>query len=96
MTREFAVRIEFRHGEGRCYVSSPDLVGLHLAGPDMVALRNDLEPAIKDLIFFNLHLTIDILRFVPNLDGIVEQYDKIKNSGREESTEVCLVQLKAA
>lgn len=54
MATEFAVRIEFRHGDGRCYISSPDLVGLHLAGPDMAALRNDLEPVIKDLVYYNM------------------------------------------
>ena len=97
MVTEFAVRIDFRRGDGRCYISSPDLVGLHLAGLDMNALRSDLEPVIKDLVYHNLNRVIDKLRFIPSLEEISEKYHSIQkiedDSGR---TEFCLIQLEAA
>ncbi len=65
MTKEFAVRIEFRRGDGRCYISSPESGGLHLAGPDIDALRNDLEPAIKDLVYHKGNYNVDIVGASP-------------------------------
>jgi hypothetical protein len=96
MATEFALRIDFRRGEGRCYISSPDLVGLHLAGPDMDALREDLEPVIKDLVFHNLNRVIDKLRFIPSLEEIAEKYHTLQNLDESGRTEVCLIQLQAA
>jgi hypothetical protein len=96
MATEFAVRIDFRRGDGRCYISSPDLVGLHLAGSDMNALRADLEAVIKDLVYHNLSRVIDKLRFIPSLEEIADKYHTLQSLEDSGRTEVCLIQLQAA
>jgi hypothetical protein len=93
MATEFAIRIEFRHGDGRCYISSPDLKGLHLAGSDMGTLRADLEIVIKDLMYHNYNRVIDRLRFVPSLEEISEKYQSLRQLDDESrTTEVCLIE----
>jgi predicted RNase H-like HicB family nuclease len=96
MSTEFAVRIEFRRGDGRCYISSPDLPGLHLAGDDLDALRNQLDTIIKDLVWHNYNRVIDKLRWIPNLDEIVEKYKAAERTIDTDHTEVCVMQLEAA
>jgi hypothetical protein len=93
--QEFAVRIEFRHDEdGRCHIGSPDLFGLYLAGHDMDALRKDLEPIIKDLVWHNHGRAINNLRFIPSLIEIAEKYKAVQSD--TEHSEICVMQLAAA
>ena len=96
MASEFALRIEFRHGDGRCYISSPDLPGLHLAGDDMDALRAQLDKIIKDIVWHNHNRVIDKLRWIPSLDEIAEKYQTISRSMEPGHTEVCVMELDAA
>ena len=92
--KEFAIRIEFRRDEdGRCHVGSPNLLGLHLAGHDMDALRRDLDAIIKDLVWFNFGRVIDRLLWVPSLDEITEEF---KASQAASHTEFCVMELEAA
>ena len=92
-SREFAVRIEFRLDEdGRCHIGSPDLIGLHLAGHDIDALRRDLDTIIKDLVWHNLGRVIEHLRWIPNLDEIAAKY----KATQADHTEFCVMELEAA
>jgi hypothetical protein len=93
---EFAVRVEFRRGDdGRCYIGSPDIVGLHLAGHDIEALRHELEPIIKDLIWYNLDRVIDRFHWIPSLEEIGERFNSARRLD-DERTELCVISLKAA
>lgn len=94
---EFAVRIDFRNDQdGRCYISSPDLIGLHLAGDDLDVLRRELDTIIKDLVWHNLNRVIDEIRWVPNLDEITAKYHASQKSVAATHTEVCVMQLATA
>jgi len=71
---EFAVQVEFdkRH-DGRFHIHSPSLPGLHLAGRDLDKVRADLEPAVKDLLFHNLEMVVETIRWVPSLDEVAKR-----------------------
>jgi hypothetical protein len=87
---EFSIRVLFdRAQDGRYYVHSPNVTGLHLAGTDIDLMRKELEPIVKDLLWFNHQLIIDEIRWVPSLDNVVNQ---LKDGG----TETYLVRLRAA
>ena len=63
-----AVELRFeRHDDGRFYIHSPDLPGLHLAGMDPDALRKDLDPVLRELLGGNANIGIERLHFFPNL-----------------------------
>lgn len=95
-SNEFAVRVEFRRSaDGRCYIESPDLVGLHLAGHDLDVLRKELEPIMKDLIWYNHNRVIDRLHWVPSLEEIGERFNTTRRTD-DERTELCVISLKAA
>lgn len=67
--REFRLRLLFeKKRDGRFYVCSPDLAGLHLAGSDLDKIRADLEPVIKELLFFNSDFVADTIKWVPSFD----------------------------
>jgi len=70
--REFRLRLFFeRRADGRFYVRSPDLAGLHLAGSDFEKIQDDLEPVIKELLFYNLDFVADKIRWVPSFDEAI-------------------------
>jgi hypothetical protein len=72
--REFAIELLFdQRSDGRCYVHSPSIPGLHLAGPDLGALREDVEPAVKDLLHLNRGISVAAIRWVPSLDEVFER-----------------------
>ncbi|HKO10122.1 MAG TPA: hypothetical protein VJ487_20630 [Alphaproteobacteria bacterium] len=69
--KEFMIQILFKKsGDGRFHVHSPDLAGLHLAGRDLATIRADLEPIVKDLLFYNSNVIADKIRWVPRLEEI--------------------------
>ena len=59
--------------EGRIYVSSPDLPGLHIVSPDRELLRRDIPVAIKDLLHYGHNLTAEV-KFVPSLNEILSNF----------------------
>lgn len=61
-----------KKGDGRFYVRSPNLAGLHLAGSDIEAIRADIEPVVKDLLFYNKNFRTDEIVWVPSLEQITE------------------------
>lgn len=94
-TKEVSVRIQFKRlDEGRCYISSADIPGLHMAGPDIEALNAELETIVKDLLFHNDDIVVDQLRWVPTLDAVAERFKggrKPSQLDREERTYVLIV-----
>ena len=72
-----------RRSDGRYYVHSPDVPGLHLAGPDIDALRADVEPAVKDLLKYNRNLSVGKIRWVPSLDEVLKRLEKPADQRRE-------------
>jgi hypothetical protein len=96
-TGEFAVRVEFRRDQdGRCYIGSPDLIGLHLAGDDLPALRRDLDTIIRDLVWFNHNRVIDAIRWIPSLDQVAQNFADAKTVDPQSSNETCVIHLEAA
>ena len=95
---EFAVRVLFRHDdEGRCYIESPDLIGLHLAGSDLDAMRRELDTIIKDLVWFNHDRVIDKIRWIPSLDEVAAKFKAATERNlTAEHTEVCVINLRNA
>jgi hypothetical protein len=69
---EFAIQLVFdKRRDGRFHVRSPNVPGLYLAGRDSTAIRADIEPIVKDLLYHNSNLIVDQIRWVPSLEEIV-------------------------
>src|SRR5215470_10719340 len=69
--KKFGIQILFRKDRtGRIHVHSPDVAGLHLAGRDLNAIRADLEPILKDILFHNLDFVADKIQWVPSLEEV--------------------------
>lgn len=65
---EFGVQLFFaRREDGRFHVYSPDVPGLQLHGSDLAAIRAEIEPIIKDLLYFNRKVIVDKVRWVQRL-----------------------------
>jgi hypothetical protein len=70
---EFAIELVFtKRRNGRCYVHSPSIPGLHLAGSDLELIRADIEPSVKDLLLHNSGIVVDQIRWVPSLEQITQ------------------------
>jgi hypothetical protein len=97
--KEFAIQLLFlRCEDGRFRVHSPDVPGLHLAGSDLAAIRTDIEPIIKDLLYFNSKLIIDQIHWVPSLEGIVAEMAESKSAPptKDRSSEFLVIVGRAA
>jgi len=67
--REFRLKLIYeKRRDGRFYIHSSDLPGLHLAGSDLDRLQADLEPVIKELLFFNWDFVAEKIKWLPPLD----------------------------
>jgi hypothetical protein len=72
---EFRIRLWFdKRPDGRFHIHSPNVPGLHLAGRDLRALCNDIDPAVKDLLRDNLKIEAEEIRWVPSLEDIREHF----------------------
>jgi hypothetical protein len=72
---EFVVQVEFnKRVDGRYHIRSPNLPGLHLAGPDFDQIRVDLEPVVRDLLHYNLGMIVETIRWVPSIDEITVNF----------------------
>lgn len=78
-----------KKGDGRFYVRSPNLAGLHLASSDLKAIRADIEPVVKDLLYFNKNFQADEITWLPSLEQITESMTRPASDG--ESVEKFLV-----
>ena len=72
-----------KRSDGRYYVHSPNVPGLHLAGPDIDALRADVEPAVRDLLKHNRNLLVERIRWVPSLDEVLDRLETQVDQKRE-------------
>src|SRR5438128_3129922 len=71
---EFSICVHFDKAEdGRYYVHSPNVIGLHLAGTDIDLIRREIETIVKDLLLLNHQITANEIRWVPSLDHVVKQ-----------------------
>jgi hypothetical protein len=71
---EFGIQLYYdRRSDGRFHIHSPNIPGLHLAGPDLDAIKVDVEPLIKDLLFHNSGIVVDTIEWIPSLEEIVSQ-----------------------
>lgn len=74
--KECAVELRFtKRDDGRTVISSPDLPGLHLVGPDVKVLRADIDPAIRDILRHGSNLVVDAIHRVPSLGNLVGEFD---------------------
>ena len=74
---EFVVQVQFdKRIDGRFHIRSPNLPGLHLAGPDFDQIQVDLEPVVKDLLHYNLGMIVETIRWVPSIDEITAAFKK--------------------
>ena len=78
-----------KKGDGRFYVRSPNLAGLHLASSDIEAIRADIEPVVKDLLFYNKNFRADEIAWVPSLEQITDAMSQPRHEA--ESVEKFLV-----
>ena len=54
MAGEFSICVHFdKDQDGRYYVHSPNVTGLHLAGTDLNAIRGEINIIVKDLLRLN-------------------------------------------
>ena len=65
-----------RQPGGRVHVHSPEVPGLHLAGPDLATVRPDIDPVIKDLLLQNRRIVVEDIRWVPSLNAMEAAVDR--------------------
>jgi hypothetical protein len=76
-THEFQIELLFeKRSDGVYKVRSPSLPGLYLASEDFDALREDIEPAVKDLLYYNKSIQVENIRWVPSLDEAQQEMTK--------------------
>lgn len=71
-----------KHSDGRYFVRCYDLPGFHLAGSDWELLRADIEPVIKDLLWYNSEIAVDTMRWVPSLSDVAHQLHQPPPEGK--------------
>ena len=76
VVREFSIELYFDHRpDGIYHIHGPSLPGFHLAGDDFAALKRDIEPVVKDLLFYNRGITVENIRWVPSLDDVQNMFE---------------------
>ena len=74
---EFSIQLLFdQMSDGRYFIHSPHVPGLRLAGFNLEALRADIEPAVKDLLFHNRNLHVESIRWVPSINEVLEELER--------------------
>jgi hypothetical protein len=92
--QEIAIEIFFeKHSDGRYYIKSFDVPGLHLAGTDFTALQEDLDPAVKALLHYNLGFDVESIKWVPSPEDARNMLDKPQPEGK--ATYIALVKAAA-
>lgn len=91
---EFAIELLFeKRSDGRYHVHSPNVPGLHLAGFDLKALCDDVEPAVKHLLQHNAKIEADEVRWVPTIEEVRQRFE---TPAQGDGKATYLVKLKAA
>jgi hypothetical protein len=74
---EFQIHLLFdKRADGWYHVHSPSVPGLHLAGENLKALCEDVNPAVKDLLRENLNIQADEVRWIPSLEAVRQQFSE--------------------
>jgi hypothetical protein len=90
---QLAVEVQYRkHSDGRIYIDSYDVPGLHLAGTDLDALHEDLDPVVKELLFRNMGIEVESLHWVPTPEEVKRQLSRPDPEG----TAIYVASMKAA
>ncbi len=93
-TSEFSIQLLFdQMSNGRYFIHSPHVPGLRLTGFNLDALRADIEPAVKDLLFHNRNLDVESIRWVPSIDEVLEE---LKRPKKKDKKQTYLVKLSGA
>lgn len=71
-----------KHSDGRYYIKSNDVPGLHLAGTNFSALQSDLDVVVKDLLLHNLGFAAESVTWVPSPDDAKQMLDRPSPEGR--------------
>jgi hypothetical protein len=83
---EFAIRLVYDHRpDGRFHISSPDIPGLHLNGPNLEGIAEDIEPLVRELLLHNSGVVVDTIKWVPPLEEMVNQMRRPTAGAREPS-----------
>jgi hypothetical protein len=71
---EFEIRLIYdRRTDGRYHIHSPSIPGLHLTGPDLDAIKVDIDPLVRELLLKNSGVVVDTIKWVPPLEEILDQ-----------------------
>lgn len=83
MTRDIAIEILYeKHSDGRYYIKSLDVPGLHLSGMDFAALQKDLNPAVSALLHHNLGFDVEGITWVPSPEDARQMLDRPEREGK--------------
>lgn len=95
----FSIQLLFdQRSDGRVHVHSPTVPGLHLAGYDVAAIKDDIEPMLKDILLNNSKIVIDEIEWIPSLDALLDQINPTPTppSGKKLKPETLIVSGRAA
>lgn len=73
--QEFSIELLFDRRGSHYHVHSPNVEGLHLAGADLSVIRQDIEPAVRDLLRCNSNISVDTIRWVPSFDSVIKEFE---------------------
>lgn len=95
--KEFRLKLIFeKRRDGRFYIHSPDLPGLHLAGSDLDKIQADLDPVIKELLYFNMDFAAETIKWLPGLDYIKSRMKQPPSPGNKPAEEIYVITGRAA
>lgn len=70
----FVIELLFdKRNDGRFHVHSPSVPGFHLAGQNLEAVRADIEPVLKDILFHNSKVIVDKIEWHPSLAEVTKR-----------------------
>jgi len=76
-SHEFKIELVFeKRTDGVYKVHSPSLPGLYLTSESFATLRSDIEPAVKDLLYFNKNISAADIQWSPSLDEAQQEMTK--------------------
>lgn len=69
--KTFVIELFFeKRADGRFYVRSPSLSGLHLTGRNFKAIHDDIEPIVKELLYHNSKIEAEKIVWLPGLEQV--------------------------
>ena len=71
-----------RDSDGRYCVTSQDVPGFRMAGPDIEAIQKDLNEVVSDLLRLNSGFVVEELHWVPALEEVKRHLQKPNPEGK--------------